>query len=333
MLYIFCGGRDHKPKEGFLLRNHFHLYVISTCTCCSNFQSAEQVSTGPVKLTWRRGTLAPVRMRGAAVVHGNTAYFSQHNSVYSYTLSQDKWTKLKQCEYLYFSMAVINDQLTTIGGGHDATATNTLLCLSKSLWKMKWEELLPPMPTARIWSAAVTTPTHLIVAGGGTGLVGDALSVVETLDTNTLQWSSVSSSPEALRYPNMTLCNGQIYLSEHSKIFSCSVEELLKSRKPASTNSSDSVWTTKLTDIPVPYYASLTTLRGQVLAIGGRDQRYGGTPTGVIHQYNRSTNSWSVIGEMPTPRVCPLVAVLPSHELIVVGGYLWSVTEIASSTY
>ena len=323
MLYIFCGGRDHKPKEGFLLRNHFHLYVISTCTCCSNFQSAEQVSTGPVKLTWRRGTPAPVRgMSDAAVVHGNTAYFSEGYSVYSYTLSQDKWTQLKQCEYEAFSMAVVNNQLTTIGGLSGGTATNTLLCLSRSSSEMKWEELLPPMPTARIYSAAVTTPTHLIVAGGKT--------VVETLDTNTLQWSSVSSSPEALGRPNMTLCNGQLYLSRHSKIFSCSVEELLKSRKPASTNSSGSVWT-KLTDIPVPYSASLTTLRRQVLAIGGSNQN--GTPTRAIHQYNRSTNSWSVIGEMPTPRDWSLVAVLPSHELIVVGGYLCSVTEIASSTY
>ena len=326
--YVFCGERDH--KEGFLLRNYFHLYAISTCTCCSNFQSAEQVSTGPVKLTWRRGTPAPEVMSGAAVVHGNTAYFSRDYSVYSYTISQDKWTKLKQCEYRYFSMAVVNNQLTTIGGKqHGVTATNTLLCLSRSLWKMKWEELLPPMPTSRMCSAAVTTPTHLIVAGGQNC---GALSVVETLDTNTLQWSSVSSSPEALEYPNMTLYNGQLYLSEDSKIFSCSVEELLKSRKPVSTNSSGSVWT-KLTDIPVPYSASLTTLRGQVLAIGGSDKYVGGRPTGAIHQYNRSTNSWSVIGEMPTPRACPLVAVLPNHELIVVGGYRCDITEIASSTY
>ena len=169
--YIFCGGRDH--KEGFLLRNHFHLYVISTCTCCSNFQSAEQVSTGPVKLTWRRGTPAPEWMSGAAVVHGNTAYFSQLNRVYSYTLSQDKWTQLKRCKYERFSMAVVNNQLTTIGGRQhgDDTTTNSLLCLSRSSSEMKWEELLPPMPTPRIWSAAVTTPTHLIVAGGETGLL------------------------------------------------------------------------------------------------------------------------------------------------------------------
>ena len=269
-------------------------------------------------------------MCGAAVVHGNTAYFSQGYSVYSYTLSQNKWTQLKLCEYQYFSMAVVNNQLTTIGGQRGGAVTNTLLCLSRSSSEMKWKELLPPMPTARVGSAAVTTPTHLIVAGGGTALVGGSSSVVETLDTNTLQWSSVSSSPEALQFPNMTLCNKQLYLSQHSKIFSCSVEELFNSCKPASTNSSDSVWT-KLEDIPVPYYANLTTLRGQVLAIGGCD-RYG-TPTEAIHQYNSSTYSWTVIGEMPTPRDWPLVVVLPSHELIVVGRLGCAVTEIASSTY
>ena len=130
----------------------------------------------------------------------------------------------------------------------------------------------------------------------------------------------------------MTLCNEQLYLSERNEIFSCSVEKILKSRKPASTNSSAGdfdVWT-KLTDIPVPHWASLATLRGRVLAIGGSNQPGGGTPTGAIHRYNRGTNSWSVFGEMPTPRASPLVAVLPSHDLIVVGGYGSAVTEVAS---
>ena len=296
-----------------------------------------QVSADPVKLTWRRGTPAPEEMYGAAVVHGNnTAYFSHGYSVYSYTLSQDKWTKLKQSKYHSFGMAVVNNQLTTTGGQRDDTVTNILLCLSRSSSEMKWEELFPPMPTPRIWSAAVTTPTHLIVAGGRRAVAGSSVSVVETLNIHTLQWSSVSSSPEALEFPNMTLCNEQLYLSEDNKIFSCSVEELLKSHKPASTNSSyvegDSVWT-KLANIPVPHEASLTTLRGQVLAIGGRDQQRGGTTTGDVHRYNRRTNSWSAIGEMPTPRASPLVAVLPSHELIAVGGPSSTVTEIASSTY
>ena len=273
-------------------------------------------------------------MSGAAVVHGNTAYFSRGNSVYSYVLSQNEWTKLKRCKCQHFSMAVIFNQLTAIGGQCDGSdsATNTLLCLTMSSSETKWEELFPPMPTPRVQSAAVTIPNHLIVAGGQTKLFGAALSAVETLDTNTFQWSSVSSSPEPLEYPNMTLCNGQLYLSKDSKIFSCSMEELLKSCKPASINriNGDSVWT-QLADIPAPYWASLTTLRGQVLTIGGSDQQLYGTPIGAIHQYNNNTNSWSVIGEVPTPRARPLVAVLPSHELVVVGGFGCAVTEIASS--
>ena len=92
--------------------------------------------------------------------------------------------------------------------------------------------------------------------------------------------------------------------------------------KPPSTNSSNSssVWT-ELTDTPV-CGASLATLRGHVLAIGGRKKgHYGSEASGAIHCYDRSTDSWSVIGEMPTPRSDSLVAVLSNGELIVVGGY------------
>ena len=83
---------------------------------------------------------------------------------------------------------------------------------------------------------------HLIVvAGGRTGLHG-ALFTIEILDTTTLQWSSASSSPEPLWYPHMSLCGEHLYISEHSKIFSCSVERLFKWCKPASTNSSDGIY-------------------------------------------------------------------------------------------
>ena len=64
--------------------------------------------------------------------------------------------------------------------------------------------------------------------------------------------------------------------------------------------------------------ATLTTLKGHVLAVGG--ERMHGVPTGVIHCYDVATNSWSAISEMPTPRLNVLAAVLPSNELVVVGG-------------
>ena len=284
-----------------------------------------------MKLTWRQGQPPPEDMEslgGAVVVHGNTAYFSSGHNVYSYTVPENKWTKLPQCKYERFAMAVINDALTTIGGSHIQegidSEVNTLLRLSGS----SWEEVLPPMPTEREYPAAVRTPTHLVVAGGR---LKGGIVTVEVLNTETLQWSTASSLPEAVRYPQMTTCSGCLYLADDKSnyVFSCSVEDLLKS-----TNSSDggSVWT-RLASIPVEG-STLATLRGCVLAIGGDDDD--NDPTGAIHCYDVATNSWSVIGKIPTPRSQVLAAVLPSNELVVAGGYdtysgYCSTLEIGSS--
>ena len=123
----------------------------------------------------------------------------------------------------------------------------------------------------------------------------------------------------------MTTCGGCIYLSSKgSNVFSCSVEDLVES-----TNSSDggSVWT-ELANIPTPRGSSLATLRGCVLAIGGADGVY---RTGAIHCYDVATNSWSIVGEMPIPKSRILAAVLPSNELMVVGGWgPCAITEIGS---
>ena len=266
-----------------------------------------------MKLTWRQGQPAPEGMEslgGAAVVHGSTAYFSRRYFVYSYTVPDNKWTKLPQCKCRDFGMAVLNDALTTIGGrpllGGLGSEVNTLLSLSGS----SWEEVLPPMPTKRACPAAVRTPTHLVVAGGR------GIATVQVLNTETLQWSTASSLPEAVNFPQMTTCGGCLYLADGiNNAYSCSVEDLLKS-----TNSSDggSVWT-RLASIPVEEDSTLATLRGHVLAIGGIDDDY--DQTGAIHCYDVATNSWSVIGEIPTPRCRVLTAVLPSNELVVVGGF------------
>ena len=111
----------------------------------------------------------------------------------------------------------------------------------------------------------------------------------------------------------MTTCGECLYLADDkSNVFSCSVEDLL--------NSSDggSMWT-RLASIPAQRESILATLRGRVLAIGGDDDN--DYPTGAIHCCDAATNLWSVIGEIPTPRSRVQTAVLPSNELVVVGGY------------
>lgn len=312
------------------------LYQINLVLTAQRGYGAGEQPSSPMKTTWIQGAAAPEGMGsywGAAVVRGSTAYFSYRHNVYSYILRENKWTKLPAFKYEYFAMAVVNDALTTIGGGDSQRATtNALFSLCKSWWKESWwNEVLPPMRTKRVRPATANTLTYLVVAGGSQSCYGiaDAMATVEVLDIKTLQWSTASCLPDAVWYPQITTCGSCLYLAnDKNSIFSCSVEDLLES-----TNSSDcdSVWT-RLANIPTQEDSSLATLRGHLLAIGGDD---GGYLTGAIHCYDVSTASWGVIGEMSTPRSMALTAVLPSNVLVVVGGQkasggLCSSTEISS---
>ena len=263
------------------------------------------------------------------MVHGNTAFFSCDFNVYSYNILEDEWTKLQQCEYQYTSLAIVHDTLTTVGGcTSKLTTTNTLLSLSQSGSGWKWGKGLPSMTTKRALSATVTITTHLIVAAGKMKYfgLGGGLSSVEVLDTETLQWSMASDLPQDIAYPRVTLCSGYVYLSDGNTVLSCSVEGLLQScqlhpHKPTSINSSKSgsIWT-RQADSPV-WRSSLATLGEHVLAIGGWS-------TANIHCYDRATGSWSVIGEMPTPRYNALTVVSPDSELVVVGGIGYGICDI-----
>ena len=271
-----------------------------------------------------------------------------HTSLYSTMCIRTQYLKTSGPNYHSANMNTlpwqyIKDALATIGGlDCQEVVTSTLLSLSGS----SWEEVLPPMPTKRVLPAAANTPTHLVVAGGTQSLLEDPKATVEVLNTETLQWSTASSLPKAVGYPQMTTCDGCMYLSSRdNNAFSCSVEDLLKSTNNSgggsawtrlvhalkSTNSSNggSVWT-RLAIVDASWYSGLATLRGCVLAIGGADDMFGHNPTGTIQCYDVVTNTWSVMGEMPTPRYKVLTAVLPSNELVVVGGSPAVTTEIGS---
>ena len=292
---------------------------------CATFQPS-----GQMKLTWRQAEPAPKYMwQSATVVRGSTAYLSSGHDVYSYTLTENKWTKLPQCKYEYFAMAVIKDTLTAIGGrcGNQYTGTNNLFSL---VCASSWVEVLPQMPTKRVHPAAANTPTHLVVAGGRRELTGNSLATVEVLNTETFLWSAASSLPMTTRCPQMTTCGANIYLAdENCNVFTCTVVKLLKSN----TRNVISVWARLITAFPTPQWSSLATLRGCVLVIGGCNDA--GDPRRAIHCYDVANSSWSVVGEMPTPRYGALVAVLPSNELVVVGGKMslmsyYTVNEIGS---
>ena len=273
-------------------------------------------------LNWRDGGKAPFEISGgAAVVDGNMAYvMDQSGAMCTYTLSNNQWSKISNCPYKRSSLAVINDQVTAIGGCKDMFTKDTYT--NKLLSVPEYKEVFPPMPTKRRDTTAVTSKEHLIVAGGATGpMTSFNTTTVEVMNTKTLAWSTVASLPHPYSLPTGTICGEQLYIlgctddkGKTKSVLSCSLTELSQS----TSDSISSIWH-RVSDIP-SYWSTCAAVNGALLAVGGCDKSE--EPRDTIHKYNPTTNSWDLISNMPTARYWSLVAVLPTNEMMVVGGVI-----------
>ena len=155
--------------------------------------------------------------RGPAAVSDNMAYFklSYGNRVHSYKPDTEEWSTLPECPTYYFTLTVVNGLVTAVGGSEYTwwvieKLTNTLLSLMEEDGADKWVEHFPPMPTKRKLTAVVCSGKALVAAGG----VGERtiLTTVEVMDSDTLQWSTVSSLPQPLSNATATVCGDRVYL-------------------------------------------------------------------------------------------------------------------------
>ena len=194
------------------------------------------------KLRLEEGKKAPEEMyRGAAVVNGNTVYINQGESkkVYSCQISSgdQQWSTLPDSHYYYFSLAVLNGLLTSIGGRtgqYVGRRTNTLLSLTGGGRQRKWSETFPPMPTARNTFASVTTEQALVVAGGYNG--SKSLDTVEVMNIPTKQWSTARNMPHPFDQISATICGDQLYLGggfgegdkPSKSVLTCSLTDFLQ---------------------------------------------------------------------------------------------------------
>ena len=273
-----------------------------------------------------RGRAPNSMVRGAAVVDGNMVYFmSWDGQTCCYNLSTQTWSQLLMCPCVFSSLAIIRGFLTAIGGRRGSAVLNELLALRVNL-VTTWLENFSPMPTKRSHTVAVTTLQHLIVAGGEN--TSNLLDLVEVMDIETLMWSTAASLPHPYSYASATICGDQLYmLGEHKKVvdsrkrhtnlvvLTCSLTKLVQSYSESSSNS---VWH-RIADVPV-YRSTCAAINGELVAVGGLDVK--GKTTSAIHKYDPTTDSWDIISNMPTARYRCLVAVLPTSEMMVVGGMI-----------
>ena len=283
------------------------------------------------------GGSAPYKMaRGAAVVDGNVAYFMNYaGQTCSYDSSTRKWNEFPNYPYWYCSLAVIKGLLTGIGGNdvHVSKDKKKLMSIVGDMWV----EYFPPMPTKRHYTAAVTTKQHLVVAGGKTKSC--VLDTVEVMDIETLVWSIAAILPHPYSQASATICGDQLYMlggfdkagAETKSVLTCSLTKLLQS---CGETSPGSVWH-RIADVPV-YSSICAAINGKLVAVGGVHTK--DKITLSVHKYNPTTDSWDIdsISNMPTARRLCLVAVLPTNEVMVVGGFTsgstTNIVEIIATT-
>ena len=291
----------------------------------------------PLNLKWRRGKDLPfgiwrypivVVFKEKMYIGGGIASSTRDERiVVVYDPKQDSYDTLPLYTYVYFSMAVVNDQLVVVGGMEVQTGkvTNKL-----GVWNeqsKRWTHPLPPMTTAYICcSPSVATHNNrwLVVIGG----IGDAgtLSRVEILDTTeSLQWYHAESLPHpCYRVSSATIGNMCYLLSGFTKgvkpskeVFSVCLDDLISQAvsQPASASAppTPSPWKS-LPDTPSTSSTALS-FNGALLAVGGNYLE-----SLAIHVYQPSSNSWVKAGEMPTERYGSGCIVLPSGEVLVAGG-------------
>ena len=271
-----------------------------------------------IALEWRDGGKSPIIMeRGDAVSNRNIIYFvSTCGESCSFNMITGKWNDLPKCPYGYSSLAIIYGHLTAIGGcTFDKFEPQNKLV--SRMGDRGWVDYFPPMPTKRWKSAAVTTELYLVVAGGKKETTLQ-LNTVEVMDIQNVEWSTVASLPHPYSEASAAICGDIIYMlggfddtGKTKSVLACSLTELLQRRKR-----STDVWS-RVADVPTTR-STCAAVNGHLLAIGGMDAQ--NRKASAIYEYSTTTSSWDLISNMPTPQYNRLVAVLPTNEMIVVGG-------------
>ena len=310
--------------------------------------STRAVTRDRFTLKWREAKKAPCKMdRGPnAIVDGDMVYLrTSSRNISAYKSTDETWDQLPECETGICSSAVVNNLLTTIGGESSGDkVTNQLFSLTGEGRSKTWREVFQSMPTKRSSSAAVCTGQALIVAGGN-NQDRKTLRTVEVMDIDTKEWSSAADLPEPLSNASITICHNRIYIlggwsgGPIKSVYTCTLTDLFLSCRSRSLGerlarslsltspARSNVWN-KVADLPVTQ-STCVTLHGRLLAIGGCDSKY--TPTSDVRIYHPTSNTWEVISKMIISRWCCFAAVLPTNELMVVGGCTTSAFSVTDS--
>ena len=214
------------------------------------------------------------------------------------------WTATDTPTY-YYALTTYDSHLLLVGGAE--YPSNQITNKIYTMIDGEFRELLPRMKEKRWSLSAVSSGLVLAVAGGYDG--SRLLSSVEVFSNG--QWTSGQSLPYALWNMKSVFLGDKWILiggyEQGTEVYGVSLQSLV-------SGTEQSPWET-LPDVPFRYSA-IAVFGGRILSIGG--EKYPNHTS--IYAYSPDTESWIQVGYLPTPLYSTCAIVVPSGELIVLGG-------------
>ena len=235
--------------------------------------------------------------------------------LYIHTPTTDTWSHINTPVY-YFSLITYHSQLVLVGG-REFVREYKIGPVTNKLWTLneqdQWRETLPPMTRKRDSASAVEFADNILVAGGMDDN-GRNVNIVEIYNGH--HWAEAQCLPKPCSDMKSTILNGHWYRmggeGQGKEVYYASLDSLVASCRP-SVKSLPSVWK-RLPD--VPHALSSTAVVGnRLIAVGGEDL------SSSIHAYSPHTQSWVHVGDMPIRLESTCTAVLPTGDLMVIGGF------------
>ena len=134
--------------------------------------------------------------------------------VQAYDINTSTWSTLPPSP-VYCESAVVNGQLTLIGGRDTSRGKITNEIWSWHEEEKEWRKTIPSVPTGRLCPGVVQSGNVVAVLGGRTSDDKTVLNTVDILNTATLQWMTSHSLklPISMYSMKTATCDGHVYIA------------------------------------------------------------------------------------------------------------------------
>jgi len=264
-----------------------------------------------MNIKWQEGASAPVTdAYHTAVLHDGKVYigggYVSSYTINIYTPDNNSWSPSPiNNPYKYFAMTTLNNQLITAGGEDRCfKVTNKIFSLDGDQLK-EYTRMITP----RCLATATGYQGTLIITGGKNGNY-KTLATTELYHSTTSQWYNTSDLPSPHCGLQSAIVDNVLYLlggpQGSTKVFTAPLDGL---------TSYQLKWSTQQ-DTPCCFTTPVSIRH--LLTIDGVKE---GVVTRDIHMFNKVSNSWEVIGQIPSGRYGSAVVSITNSKIVVIGGY------------